>query len=143
MPDIFTCWACGTSLLDRSKAKSSKFPFHCNKKCQDAYEKKCSDELKATEAWSDFMCGERECPKEFLDLAKERGLLETQRVAEPEEPTREERLAAIRAKRVAKAKKRQTSKKNAVKSFFSGVKGKRKCGTCGESGHNARTCKKK
>lgn len=145
MPDLFSCWTCGTSLLNRSKAKSSKFPFHCNKKCQDTYEKKCADELKLTEAWSDFMCGEGECPKEFHEQAEKMGLFNHGKVVtvESEEPTREERLRAIRAKRVAKAKKRQTSKKNAVKSFFSGVKGKRKCGTCGESGHNARTCKKK
>ena len=144
MPDIFSCWTCKTSLLNRTKAKSSKFPFHCSKKCQDAYEKKCADEMALTQAWSDFMCGEGECPKEFQEQAEKMGLFNHGKVvkAEPIELTREERLAAIRAKRVAKSRKRTSKKKasNPLKDLFKGSK--RKCGKCGETGHNARTCKK-
>lgn len=123
MSDIFHCFFCKKSLLNkkRSKGLENKHFFWCNKKCHDAYEAKIQEDGRVLREWSDFMCNEGPCPKEMLEEARSKGYLGENNWLHAGPP---------KAVVMDSDDDRSPSK----------TKSGRKCGKCGQPGHNARTC---
>ena len=117
---IYNCWFCEKPLAQskpklkgkkRAKTPFSVTTFYCDTSCKSKYDRALEEVQRPYRQWSDYMCGEREKPpRKLKELAKKIGW--------PKDLVTEE----------------DTEDTPVVKS--SG----RKCGKCGERGHNARTC---
>lgn len=121
MIDIFRCFFCNKSLAgDRSAKVDDEYFFWCDKKCHDDYHKKVEEDGRVLRQWSAYMCGEGPCPKEMRHLIVEH------KHDVDDLPKKGKKSKAPTAKATSK----------------DSIKPGRKCGKCGDVGHNARTCGK-
>lgn len=172
---LFNCWCCDKPLHNkeiktvsagRGKKKATKIVaddfFYCDAKCRETHEKEQAASTRASQQWSEYMCGEREKPpKAFAHLAEKYGPSKGRKtllaVTEPEEveeaatgrkcgkcgkPGHNARTCGRAKSQVAgpkKVTKKRKQKRKASKK--AGARKQYQCSVCGGLGHNARTCK--